>query len=189
MDYAQKLRDGRWQKKRLEIFSRDGFRCVVCGESNNIQAHHNWYLGQKEPWEYQNSQLVTLCNCHHEEITKVQEQIKLVLSELKPAQMDVALELLRKTFILNAETFGSVKLTANRSDEEPHRIVRLRQCVEFLRRIDSMSLMSLVALHDHKGCLEATWSQFATDDCLLDLNQAWEACGEYEVKHFFLELE
>lgn len=30
-EYAKKLMDPRWQKKRLEIFKRDGWKCQNCG--------------------------------------------------------------------------------------------------------------------------------------------------------------
>ena len=30
--YLEKLKDPRWQKKRLEILERDGWKCMACGE-------------------------------------------------------------------------------------------------------------------------------------------------------------
>ena len=34
MGYSEKLKDPRWQKKRLEILERDNFRCQYCGDKN-----------------------------------------------------------------------------------------------------------------------------------------------------------
>lgn len=66
MTYAEKLRNPLWQKKRLEILSRDKFTCTSCGDSETeLQIHHKKYIDGKEPWEYDESDLITLCkHCH-----------------------------------------------------------------------------------------------------------------------------
>lgn len=39
--YAEKLRDPRWQKKRLKIFERDGWACQDCrSTTNTLNLHH-----------------------------------------------------------------------------------------------------------------------------------------------------
>lgn len=65
-DYFEKLKDPRWQKKRLEIFERDGWRCKECySKEKTLHVHHLFYLKGKEPWEIPNGFLVTLCeDCH-----------------------------------------------------------------------------------------------------------------------------
>ena len=69
MDYSEKLHSPKWQRKRLEIFQRDNFKCVACGnDENELQVHHVAYLGNIEPWEYPNDMLRTLCEiCHTKE--------------------------------------------------------------------------------------------------------------------------
>jgi len=66
MTYAEKLKDPRWQKKRLEIFERDGFACRLCrNKKATLNVHHHLYERGKDPWEYSNDVLDTLCNkCH-----------------------------------------------------------------------------------------------------------------------------
>ena len=66
MTYSEKLRDPRWQKKRLEIFNRDKWACIKCGDmETELHVHHIKYEG--EPWEAPNELLVTLCaHCHIE---------------------------------------------------------------------------------------------------------------------------
>ena len=63
-EYSEKLKDPRWQKKRLEIMQRDGFKCKWCGDGKNtLNIHHYAYSG--EPWEVDNNELVTICrHCH-----------------------------------------------------------------------------------------------------------------------------
>lgn len=67
--YAEKLRDPRWQRKRLEILSRDDFTCQKCNsEENELHVHHRYYNFKTEPWDYPNEALVTICKyCHEEE--------------------------------------------------------------------------------------------------------------------------
>jgi hypothetical protein len=64
--YSQKLRDPRWQKKRLEIFNRDEWACTICKDTTTeLQVHHLRYIFGKSPWDYENEMLQTLCSkCH-----------------------------------------------------------------------------------------------------------------------------
>jgi len=63
--YSEKLRDPRWQKKRLQVMERDKFRCRICHSTEiTLNVHHIKYE-KIEPWEYGDKNLVTLCeNCH-----------------------------------------------------------------------------------------------------------------------------
>lgn len=64
MTYLEKLRDPRWQKKRLEILNRDDFRCTVCGDTETeLHIHHEEYSG--DPWDASTDKLRSLCKyCH-----------------------------------------------------------------------------------------------------------------------------
>lgn len=64
--YAAKLRDPRWQKKRLEVLDRAGWACQMCGDSKSmLHVHHKQYLKGREPWDYDTDQLASLCaKCH-----------------------------------------------------------------------------------------------------------------------------
>jgi hypothetical protein len=68
MTYSEKLQHPKWQKKRLEIMSRDSFRCVKCAsETNTLTVHHFYYVTGRMPWEYPNGSMATMCrNCHFE---------------------------------------------------------------------------------------------------------------------------
>ena len=66
--YYDKLKDPRWQKKRLEIFERDGWKCRSCSDSESTLVVHHRYYENIEPWEYPDEALITLCeNCHEQE--------------------------------------------------------------------------------------------------------------------------
>jgi len=62
--YSEKLRDPRWQRKRLEIFQRDDFKCLNCGDDKKtLHVHHLAY--SKNPWDCPSNLLETLCQpCH-----------------------------------------------------------------------------------------------------------------------------
>lgn len=60
-----------WKIKRQLILTRDEFKCVNCGDKNDLEVHHRQYIFQKSlnkfnmPWEYSNHLLITLCrSCH-----------------------------------------------------------------------------------------------------------------------------
>ena len=74
--YSEKLKDPRWQKKRLEILNRDGFACNICGGTEDtLHVHHAFYSKGKDPWDYPDSILTTLCeDCH----TQVEEANRLL---------------------------------------------------------------------------------------------------------------
>lgn len=63
-NYSEKLKDPRWQRKRLEIFNRDKFCCLICSsDKDTLNVHHERYC--KDPWDAPNQDLKTLCfRCH-----------------------------------------------------------------------------------------------------------------------------
>lgn len=65
--YADKLRDPRWQKKRLKIMERDGYACRDCGCKDAMITVHHTYYAKGGPWETPDECLMTLCDtCHAE---------------------------------------------------------------------------------------------------------------------------
>jgi 5-methylcytosine-specific restriction endonuclease McrA len=64
--YQRLLRDPRWQRRRLQVFERDGWKCRECGAADReLQVHHTVYLPGAAPWEVPPRTLVTLCiTCH-----------------------------------------------------------------------------------------------------------------------------
>ena len=75
MTYSEKLKDPRWQKKRLEILNRDNWMCQACySTTNTLHVHHLDYEQGIEPWEYPEYYLQTLCEeCHSEYENKKKE--------------------------------------------------------------------------------------------------------------------
>lgn len=64
--YGEKLKDPRWQRKRLEILQRSDFSCEQCGtQEKTLHVHHKVYRKGAAPWEYADEELEALCeDCH-----------------------------------------------------------------------------------------------------------------------------
>lgn len=64
--YFEKLKDPRWQKRRLEALEVAGWCCARCCDAEStLHVHHKIYIKGKEPWDYDKDQLAVLCEeCH-----------------------------------------------------------------------------------------------------------------------------
>ncbi len=75
MTYVDKLKDPRWQKKRLEILERDNWTCQLCGDKEmTLHVHHLKYSGN--PWESETEDLITYCQCCHSLIEFLKKECK-----------------------------------------------------------------------------------------------------------------
>ena len=85
MSYAEKLKDPRWQRLRLEIMQRDGWACFMCHRTDApLNVHHRYYLRRHEPWEYPPEALLTLCEgCHEIETLALRSAETRLLETLK----------------------------------------------------------------------------------------------------------
>lgn len=96
-NYGEKLKDPRWQKKRLEVFQRDEFMCQNVGclaTDKTLHVHHLIYFKGKEPWDIDIKYLLTLCEDCHEELELIQyEQCERLINAFKAG--------LTNTFIRN----------------------------------------------------------------------------------------
>ncbi len=66
-EYFRLLRDPRWQKRRLEIFQRDGWQCQACdnGLEDGVEFHVHHLRYEGLPWEAPDEALSTRCaGCH-----------------------------------------------------------------------------------------------------------------------------
>ncbi len=82
--YAEKLKHPLWQRKRLEILNRDGFKCRGCGNGEKtLHVHHLKYTRGRDPWDYPDASLVTLCEvCHETEHEDTQNSRETLLDSL-----------------------------------------------------------------------------------------------------------
>lgn len=91
--YSQKLKDPRWQKKRLEILSRDKFTCQACADSEStLHVHHLFYVRGVDPWDYEDFALVTLCeSCHASEHLAMSTAMEVLIISMAEAGLNTSL--------------------------------------------------------------------------------------------------
>lgn len=84
-NYSEKLKDPRWQKKRLEVLQRDNWTCQECFKTDKtLHVHHLVYNKGKDPWDYEEGFLITLCSDCHQDIEDSQvKQIESISREFK----------------------------------------------------------------------------------------------------------
>lgn len=69
MNYSEKLKDPRWQKKRLKVMEYANWRCQICGtKDNTLHCHHSYYTRGKQPWQYPDGAIICICQRCHEKI-------------------------------------------------------------------------------------------------------------------------
>jgi hypothetical protein len=128
--YSEKLRDPRWQKKRLCVMQRDGFACRDCGdEKSTLQVHHCHYE-KGGPWMTNERFLLTLCADCHEKRGELESDGKralgFIFSNLSNASDDESLRELILSMVRKAEKGEGCTMV---SDDE------IQQAVEFGRTL------------------------------------------------------
>lgn len=82
MTYSEKLKDPRWQKKRLEVLERDKWKCCDCdGAEKTLQVHHCFYE-KGDPWETDVEFLTTLCEDCHESRQELEADARRALGKI-----------------------------------------------------------------------------------------------------------
>jgi hypothetical protein len=60
--YDEYMRTSSWRKRKYKTHRRDGYKCVVCGDSKRLETHHLTY---ERIFVEKVRDLVTLCPTHH----------------------------------------------------------------------------------------------------------------------------
>jgi hypothetical protein len=80
--YYEKLKDPRWQKKRLEVMERDGWECTRCGVKDQTFNVHHWkYAKSGNPWDSDIDDLDTLCEGCHKKVEDSFALLKTIIRE------------------------------------------------------------------------------------------------------------
>lgn len=84
LTYYEKLKDPRWQKKRLEVMQLKEFTCELCGDfQSTLNVHHKEYFKNHEPWDYEANQLAVFCESCHENNHNSNDLLKYISSILE----------------------------------------------------------------------------------------------------------
>ena len=147
-DWFAKLKDPRWWPKRDEILERDEYQCCDCGREARyfeLHVHHLVYHRGRDPWEYDNDDLVTLFrHCHEKRHREISELYHLV---------GVAKRTLGKNGLerLN-ELMASFLIHDQRAEK-----------LEFLGRMDSCKLMAIGGLDQRNTYIHALVEKWRLD--------------------------
>ena len=83
--YQRKLQDPRWKRRRLEKLDQAGWACDNCGEESlPLHVHHARYMWGREPWEYGDDELQTVCEVCHSTWTSAGKKWKEVTASNHP---------------------------------------------------------------------------------------------------------
>lgn len=86
--YWEKLKDPRWQKKRLEVLERASFRCSHCNTHDKPLHVHHGYYGSLDPWDYPDRVLHVLCEDCHAAAEAVRRELYELIGFLSPLMLD-----------------------------------------------------------------------------------------------------
>jgi hypothetical protein len=123
--YAEKLKDPRWQRRRLEVMERDQFTCQECGSATKtLTVHHRHYVYGCEPWEYEDDVLVTLCEGCHDEIEEALKALRRQLGWLTLTELTWAFQsvnaMLDRHEALPLPTADRIEIMAKLKTEKDH---------------------------------------------------------------------
>lgn len=110
--YADKLRRPEWQKKRLEILERDGWKCRDCGDTaSQLHVHHVYYIKGRSPWEYDDSALKTLCEACHAETEAAKNVLLCSMKEFQWQELHAISALCDALTVIGHERRGMILST------------------------------------------------------------------------------
>lgn len=98
--YSERLKDPRWQKKRLEVLEREGWECMSCGsKQKTLHVHHCVYSKGLDPWDYDHT-LIALCEVCHTERGRLQTLLLASTRKMTNENMKALIEDLDRRFEL-----------------------------------------------------------------------------------------
>lgn len=110
--YSEKLKDPRWQKKRLEVMEANKFTCEMCGSTEKtLHVHHVNYRNGAKPWEYELHELRCFCEDCHAEVEANIESARKACSDINHAQLSTILWHVRNAYF-ESVSIGSKHLVA-----------------------------------------------------------------------------
>lgn len=83
LTYSEQLKHPNWQRRRLEALQASYFTCEECGDAEStLNVHHKRYVRGRMAWEYENKELMVVCDSCHTDAHNLKSSIELVLCAL-----------------------------------------------------------------------------------------------------------
>jgi hypothetical protein len=87
--YSERLKDPRWQRRRLEILQRADFSCEKCeAKDKTLHVHHKLYRKGAMPWEYADHELISLCEDCHESWHELRSRLDAAVARLDAVELE-----------------------------------------------------------------------------------------------------
>jgi broad specificity phosphatase PhoE len=87
--YSERLKDPRWQRRRLEILQRADFSCEKCeAKDKTLHVHHKLYRKGAMPWEYADHELISLCEDCHESWHELRSRLDAAIALLDSTEIE-----------------------------------------------------------------------------------------------------
>ena len=87
MQYHEQIKHPLWQKKRLEVLELNHFQCQTCGaKDEELHVHHPFYKRGAMIWDYDKTDLESLCHRCHKDHHSIDENLKVSMSHLSTPQ-------------------------------------------------------------------------------------------------------
>lgn len=87
LTYTEQLKHPNWQRKRLEMLERDGWKCVACESTEKtLHVHHKTYIKGRMAWDYESTNFESLCEDCHEAAHSHKARMDEVLAQF-PSEM------------------------------------------------------------------------------------------------------
>ncbi len=81
VEFFQQYQHPEWQKKRLQVLERAGWKCEQCGEADKqMHVHHKRYIKGRKVWEYDLENFEALCGACHEDNHEAKDRINDILA-------------------------------------------------------------------------------------------------------------
>lgn len=85
MDWQEQYKHPNWQKRRLDRMELSKFSCERCyTEEEQLHVHHKRYVKGKKIWDYQDDELMVLCESCHQEIHREKDLLNDLIARLPP---------------------------------------------------------------------------------------------------------
>jgi 5-methylcytosine-specific restriction endonuclease McrA len=72
--YSELLKDPRWREYAARI-KAECWSCRECGTEESLQVHHLGYRAGLMPWEYEDDEVMVLCDSCHSELHDYADKI------------------------------------------------------------------------------------------------------------------
>lgn len=111
LTYWQKLKDPRWQRKRLDVMKREEFTCELCGsKERTLNVHHGYYRKAADPWEYETDTLHCLCEECHEDIQNLTAEIQRAIAFIPIGKLSSILGIMATLVNFDEATISKIEM-------------------------------------------------------------------------------